>query len=489
MEGSVASPSTSVGTVPVMLTTSLESLSIPAGPYMVPLDWRRTQLSTLVNKLLSGGSAVPFDFIADGVLLRASLTEYLASAGQTAETTLHLEYVRSVLPPTYVAAFEHDDWVASVDASHESQFLTASYDGAVRVFSASDASTPKLTFSTVRAGSANPSITDARWANSERNAIVTAGMDGVVRFWILSESGSGATKKWNGEAHTQPVSSVDVATSASGSPSVLSAGWDGTLALWDDDGSSTLPNDVVEHSASGSEDDEDDDNDGDTKRKRQRVRAGARKAAATRDRLRRDPVMHVIHATGSHAKAQFQKRTGSAGRDANAAWSAAWDGSLKAWDFATGGVCTATKVRFSLSLPAETKARADTDTLHGRPTDERQGDASARRNRQRVRDNRSHGPLRLDLGYAHGRRTRCHACSRCPYRARISRPCPPNRRPSLRYRLTRWNRQDVGCAQPQACPLLSHQTCSCCSSSSGRQGARARLDTRWTDYRSWWRGP
>lgn len=114
--------------VPIKLRTSQATLAIPDVPYLVPTTWRRTQLSTLVNRLLQQGGdedasasakSIPFDFIVDGQLLRTSLTQYLESKGLTEESTLDIEYVRSTLPPTFTASFEHDDWISAVDASRE----------------------------------------------------------------------------------------------------------------------------------------------------------------------------------------------------------------------------------------------------------------------------------------------------------------------------------------------------------------------------------
>lgn len=110
--------------VPITLTTSQQTLSIPSVPYLVPTSWRRSQLSSLVNRLLKNDSneetaSIPFDFIIDGELLRTSLSSYLQGKGLTEETAIEIEYVRSTLPPKFSAAFEHDDWISGVDASRE----------------------------------------------------------------------------------------------------------------------------------------------------------------------------------------------------------------------------------------------------------------------------------------------------------------------------------------------------------------------------------
>jgi ribosome biogenesis protein YTM1 len=107
--------------VPIVLRTSLATLQIPQQPYLVPLSWRRTQLSTLVNRLLSPGDAasaasIPFDFIIDGELLRGSIDAWLAAHGRTEEETLDIEYVRSTLPPRFASSRECDDWLSDIDA-------------------------------------------------------------------------------------------------------------------------------------------------------------------------------------------------------------------------------------------------------------------------------------------------------------------------------------------------------------------------------------
>lgn len=74
-------------TLPIRLTTRHANHAIPDEPYLVPLDWRRTQLSQLVNKVLGydrdGARTVPFDFVVDGQLLRGSLQSWLEQKGLT----------------------------------------------------------------------------------------------------------------------------------------------------------------------------------------------------------------------------------------------------------------------------------------------------------------------------------------------------------------------------------------------------------------------
>jgi ribosome biogenesis protein YTM1 len=50
---------------------------------MVPSDWRRFQLSELINKVLGNEQAVPFDFIVEDELLRTSLGGFTQAKGLT----------------------------------------------------------------------------------------------------------------------------------------------------------------------------------------------------------------------------------------------------------------------------------------------------------------------------------------------------------------------------------------------------------------------
>lgn len=47
-----------------------------------------------------------------------------------------IEYVESMLPPTPLTAYQHDDWISSVKG-HHGLFLTGSYDNNVRLWNSS----------------------------------------------------------------------------------------------------------------------------------------------------------------------------------------------------------------------------------------------------------------------------------------------------------------------------------------------------------------
>lgn len=48
---------------------------------MIPLDWKRYQLSQLINKALNLPKPIPFDFLVHGEILITSLCEWRAEKG------------------------------------------------------------------------------------------------------------------------------------------------------------------------------------------------------------------------------------------------------------------------------------------------------------------------------------------------------------------------------------------------------------------------
>ena len=103
--------------------------------------------------MLNTPSTIPFDFLINGSFLRSSLGEYLKESGASLESTVTIQYVRSLIPPVYQASFEHDDWVSGVDVLSQTspaglwsgdsfkhnadRILSASYDGLLRIWDGS----------------------------------------------------------------------------------------------------------------------------------------------------------------------------------------------------------------------------------------------------------------------------------------------------------------------------------------------------------------
>ncbi|WFD40028.1 ribosome biogenesis protein ytm1 [Malassezia japonica] len=357
-------PGDAAATLPIRLRTSLPGCSIPYVPYMVPVNWRRSQLSTLVNKVLQTADAeratVPFDFIVDGELLRCSLEEYLAQNARSTEEALELEYIRSTLPPAFKDAATQDDWVAGIDA-RSSTVLVASYDGNVRLFDKQNLEKEPVTYAPAYA-SGTTSLTTAQWL-AQDETVVTGAMDGTVAVWRLPGSDAQTYQVLRAAElrhHTGPVTNVDVAQDGNPTATVLSAGWDGSIALWD------VPRDASFASAADEE----------ATSKKRRTKGGSARAAA--ETIEAPPPTVVFSHVAATLGASAAKVLGTAPAPGNNArtfarlgeqsvWSAAWDGSVKHWDLSLGGLAgekASDKVPLCLDVMHGAAARVQVVTGH-----------------------------------------------------------------------------------------------------------------------------
>ena len=205
------------------------------------LEFRRYQLSTLVNTLLDTDKAIPLEFLINGQFLRTSLDEFLTQNGISAETTLNVEYVKALVPPLHVTSYEHPDWISSVDvlspssraaessngrngiSTVQSRILSASYDGMIRVWDMSS--------EIVATGLGHTaSVKSAKFVSPSQ--IVSSGVDRVARVWKYEDSMTGdglLTPTVELHGHT---SSVDKLAVNSQSSRILSASSDMRVGLW-----------------------------------------------------------------------------------------------------------------------------------------------------------------------------------------------------------------------------------------------------------------
>jgi ribosome biogenesis protein YTM1 len=192
--------------------------------------------------MLDTASPIPFDFLINGQFLRTSLQEYLETNGLSAEETLTLQYVRSLIPPVHQASFEHDDWISGVDvlsahsragvwsggklALNQDRVVSASYDGLLQIW---DPSGKCLARS--GAGGHTASAKAVKFLSSTQ--IVSAGLDRTLRLWKYAESDGGlqATVKPSLELYGHKAS-VDALDVHGPTGRVLSASADGAVGLW-----------------------------------------------------------------------------------------------------------------------------------------------------------------------------------------------------------------------------------------------------------------
>ncbi|KAK3325857.1 WD40-repeat-containing domain protein [Apodospora peruviana] len=234
--------------VKVTFTTPETDIQLPESKrqLLVPADIRRYGLSRILNsESMLDTDGIPFDFLVDGSFLRTSLEDYLQANGLSLETNLTLQYVRSLIPPTYEASFEHDDWVSAVDVLSASspagrwsgdsfqrgqdRILSGSYDGLLRIWNASgqvSATSPSGSH-----GGHSASIKAARFLSNTQ--VASAGMDRTVRVWKYTETDqfSGGELKPTLElyGHTGSIDSLEVDGQ---SKRILTASADGAIGFW-----------------------------------------------------------------------------------------------------------------------------------------------------------------------------------------------------------------------------------------------------------------
>ncbi|KAK1223673.1 ribosome biogenesis protein ytm1 [Marasmius sp. AFHP31] len=225
--------STSSGPSCAIIFTTQTAYPLPTQKYMIPMNWKRFQLSQLVNKALSLPEPVPFDFLIRGEVLRTNLAEWCSENGVGEEETLEVEYIESVMPPQKMTEIPHEDWVSSVTCSIPGHFVTVSYDGYLRAFDYSKNSVFGLLAHSAPITSV---CAVSRSSNEDKpHLIATASQDQTAQLVEVSFSTDHSQKTEPRSLaklhlHTAPVSSV--ASNESGSH-VLTSSWDALIGLWD----------------------------------------------------------------------------------------------------------------------------------------------------------------------------------------------------------------------------------------------------------------
>lgn len=211
-----------------------EALHVEDAPMYAPISLKRYGLSEIVNHLLKNDAPVPFDFLIEGELLRSSLQEYLTKKGLSSEVSLNVEYTRAVLPPSYLASFNNEDWVSSIDVDAGSNYIVSgSYDGVVRTWNMSGKVEKQYS------GHSGP-IRAVKVISNTR--LVSAGNDRTLRLWKTKNESLKQIKEQDDdeedvedgktlailEGHKAPVVSVDVSKDSR----ILSASYDNSIGFW-----------------------------------------------------------------------------------------------------------------------------------------------------------------------------------------------------------------------------------------------------------------
>lgn len=268
---------------------------------------RRAGLSELVNNLRTTEDRVPLQFLINGQFLRTTVDDFLTAHGISAETTLPVEVVRALLPPTYIASFEHDDWVSSVDvlpSDAQARIVSGSYDGLLRAW---DATQGTLLATSESSGHAS-SVKSVRCLSG--NKLVSGGSDRTVRVWKYSEDEKSIRSTLELYGHRSGVESVEVNAATS---RILSASSDHTIGLWSSSSSSSpeAPASLLPSASTAA-----------NKRRK-------RSKSDTSHAPQRGPLSMMEGHTDVASAAIFKLE------DATVAYSSSWDHTVRTWDLTT----------------------------------------------------------------------------------------------------------------------------------------------------------
>ncbi|CAN6671330.1 ribosome biogenesis protein Ytm1p [Trichomonascus vanleenenianus] len=303
--------------VAIQLVTRDETLKVSDKPIYVPVGLKRYGLSEIVNQLLEreedDEKPIPFDFLIDGELLRGSLDKYLVDHGLSAENSLTLEYTRSILPPSFLASFPHDDWVSACHVcphtKHQKTIATGSYDGVVRLWSHAGEVEKSL------GGHTGP-VKSVKWGDYK--TLISASMDRTIHLWNIDSQKNGSLTAIL-QGHTASVEAIAVKDTK-----IVSASADTTLRVWSTNYNDLPQVEPMEESKSTSS------------RKRRKV-AASLKQGRTRGCLQilaghSSPVTGV---TFHHS-------------DAQAVYSVSQDHTIRTWDIETGSLVDTKTTNFPL---------------------------------------------------------------------------------------------------------------------------------------------
>ena len=279
--------------------------------------------------------------------------------GISTETTLAVEYVRAIIPPLYLASFEHDDWVSTVDVlsstspagkwtgnagdtpPNQLRILSGSYDGLLRVWNMS--SEALATSQSAANRGHTSSVKAAKFISPTQ--VASAGMDRTIRIWKYSEDPEGFSASLQPQielyGHKASVDSIAVHQP---SCRILSASSDHSIGFWSmrKSDSPVVPQNLLPSA---------------TIRSSKRRKLGASTSIPQRGPLvllkaHAAPVSSTIFDTDDHT----------------VAYSTSWDHSLKTWDLPTSTCVDTRSTSHSLlslgSLPALKLLAAGTSARH-----------------------------------------------------------------------------------------------------------------------------
>ncbi|RGB33320.1 WD repeat domain 12 [Rhizophagus diaphanus] len=211
--------------VQVRFVTKQTEYAVTDTPMIVPAKLKRYGLSEIINHLLGFEKPLPFDFMIDNLFLRTSLLEYLENSGLSTENIITIEYVESMLPPTPLSSFQHDDWISSVEIFNQRYFLTGSYDNRVRIWNTSGECLQTFI-------GHNAPVKSVSWISvkdDEEFTFLSASQDRTIRAWRSSLEHDKYISLYECIGHKGSIESIAVSPSCS---EFASGSWDSSIMLW-----------------------------------------------------------------------------------------------------------------------------------------------------------------------------------------------------------------------------------------------------------------
>jgi len=288
--------------VQVKFVTNNKKFAVTDAPITVPTRLRRYGLSEVINHLLALEKPVPFDFLVKGEFLRTSIDKYLATRGLSNETLLTIEYVETILPPSELSGYQHDDWVAAVKGSHHGLIITGSYDNLIRVWDESHNCIVTLK------GHTKP-VKTLCWlpnnSNSEGFQILSGSDDQSIRLWKFSTHSKIFEEMAEFKSHQGTITGL---SSNELGNRFVSSSWDGKLKIWDPHFiTAEVPNEQEQNKDS---------------RKRKTVASDSKRTTET-------PLVTMEGHNNPVTSVQWSQL------QSNSIVSGGWDNSIKIWDAST----------------------------------------------------------------------------------------------------------------------------------------------------------
>ncbi|XP_022102309.1 ribosome biogenesis protein WDR12-like isoform X1 [Acanthaster planci] len=208
--------------------TKQECYAVGDSPFSVPASVEVTELSALINKLLSreeseDAVAVDFDFLINGEFLRVALGKHLEEKSISTESVVEIEYLEKHPAPQPAGSILHDDWVSSVQAANH-RLVTGSYDNAVRIWTQEGENLAVMQYH-------SDPVKTVAWIQTDdsESLLVSGSMDQTLLIWKWNEKTQKHECLHSCRGHAGSVESVAVDQSHT---KMASGSMDSMLKVW-----------------------------------------------------------------------------------------------------------------------------------------------------------------------------------------------------------------------------------------------------------------